>query len=215
MVAARALPGSLPCRQGHGCTSPARHLHCSQNHTGPAPPLPTLHGRGFLWDDRVTAGGLGDCGWPRPPVSPNFLHSRPRSPRWLMVQSTALHWSRRTSPASSLSAAHGAHRAYLAAAHPSADVCPRARVSCPFRPESRPLTCKFGLKFPASLEYSCGPQSPPWGRAQLFRCCLPVSREQTGAPPPRDHLSLSAWDWKGSQDVGHRALSPQRPPRSF
>lgn len=70
---------------------------------------------------------------------------------------------------------------------------------------------------------TAAPHCPPRGRAHLFRCCLPVSREhtaqcavspQTGAPPPRDHLSLSAWDWEGSQDEGHRALNPSRFPEA-
>lgn len=40
--------------------------------------------------DRARPGGPGGCGWPEPPVSQNFLHSRRGSPRWLMVQPRAL-----------------------------------------------------------------------------------------------------------------------------
>lgn len=177
--------------------------------------------------DRARPGGPGGCGWPKPPVSQNFLHSRRGSPRWLMVQPTALPCSRPDPACVQPGRSPPGPLGPPGSRAPSGRRLPQGTGQLLLPPWHRPLHLRVRAQVPRLPGIKLQPHSPPRGRARLFRCCLPVSREhmarcavspQTGAPSPRDHLSLSAWYWEGSQDRGQSAgptTSPSRFPENL
>lgn len=145
--------------------------------------------------DRARPGGPGGCGWPKPPVSQNFLHSRRGSPRWLTVQPTALPCSRPDPACVQPGRSPPGPLGPPGSRAPSGRRLPQGTGQLLLPPWHRPLHLRVRAQVPRLPGIKLQPHSPPRGRARLFRCCLPVSREhvarcavspQTGAPsPPR------------------------------
>lgn len=171
--------------------------------------------------DRARPGGPGGCGWPKPPVSQNFLHSRRGSPRWLMVQPTALPCSRPDPACVQPGRSPPGPLGPPGSRAPSGRRLPQGTGQLLLPPWHRPLHLRVRAQVPRLPGIKLQPHSPPRGRARLFRCCLPVSREhvarcavspQTGAPsPPRPPVPPETT----CPRTGDRALDPQHPPRGF